>query len=560
MLSYQYHKNEKMKYLLLSIAILSSGLTLAQDNGYFFGGLESNSQWLLDDDGINFVTPEDQFRANNYVQLNYSLGKFTAGVQYEAYLPSALLGYSPVYDGGNNIGTYYLNFKNETLDITGGYFYEQFGSGLIMRSWEDRQLGINNALKGLRVKWQATKDVSVTGVYGQQRNGFDVSEGVIQGIDANVDLSSALQIDKVDLKLGASYVGRYQSTGTNEAIPSTVNAYGGRLDFVWENLYGGVEAISKDADAIANEGQLVSNKLYDGTALQVNLGYAKKGIGMNSTFRRLENFSFYSDRLAEGNVYNQQIINYVPALTKQQDYLLTNIYVYNSQPRLIIESFDQRSGEVGMQADVFYTFDKGSALGGKYGTKVAANFSYWAGLDAEYNVTNRWYEAKFIGDGPRLYRDWSIEIKKRWAPKFNSVATFQEVIIDKGVSQGGPVGVQGDIKARIAAIEGTFQFEGSKSLRVVGEHLWTSQDRMNWAAGVIEYNFNSKLGVYVADSWNYGGEGEIHYYNMGGSYSKGRTRFGLNYGRQRGGLICVGGVCRFVPENTGLSANLVVTF
>ena len=549
-----------MKYLLLSFAIFCSGLTIAQDNGYFFGSLESNSQWLLDDDGINFVTPEDQFRANNYVQLNYSLGKFTAGVQYEAYLPSALLGYSPVYDGGNNIGTYYLNFKNETLDITGGYFYEQFGSGLILRSWEDRQLGLNNALKGIRVNFQATKDFEVTGVYGQQRNGFDVSEGVIQGIDANFDLSSALQVETVDLKLGASYVGRYQSRGTNEAIPSMVNAYGGRLDFVWDNLYGAVEAITKDSDVIANEGQLVSNKLYDGTALQVNLGYAQKGLGVNTTFRRLENFSFYSDRLAEGNVYNQQIINYVPALTKQQDYLLTNIYVYNAQPRLIIESFDQRSGEVGMQADMFYSFEKESTLGGKYGTKIAANFSYWAGLDAEYNVTNRWYEAKFIGDGPRLYRDWSIEIKKRLSPKFNSVATFQEVIIDKGVSQGGPIGVQGDIKAHIAAIEGTYQFEGSKSLRVVGEHLWSGQDRKNWAAAVIEYNFNSRLGVYVADSWNYGGEGEIHYYNMGGSYSKGRTRFGLNYGRQRGGLICVGGVCRFVPENTGLSANLVVTF
>ncbi len=549
-----------MKYLIFSFAILCSGFTLAQDNGYFFGGLESNSQWLLDDDGINFETPEDQFRSNNYVQLNYSLGKFTAGVQYESYLPSSLLGYSPVYDGGNTIATYYLNFKNETLDITGGFFYEQFGSGLILRSWEDRQLGVNNALKGLKVNFQATKDLELTGVYGQQRNGFVVSEGVIQGIDANFDLSSALKIEEVDLRLGASYVARYQDRGTNEAIPSNVNAYGGRLDFIWDNFYGGVEAITKGPDVIANEGQLVSNKLYDGTALQVNLGFAKKGIGVNSTFRRLENFSFYSDRLAEGNVFNELIVNYVPALTKQQDYLLTNIYVYNAQPRLVVETFDQRAGEVGSQTDIFYSFKKGTTLGGKYGTKLAVNFSYWAGLDAEYNVPNRWYEAKFIGKGPRLYRDVSVEIKKRWTPKFSSVVTFQDVIIDKGVSLGGPVGVQGDIKAKIGVLEGTYKFKAGKSLRVVGQHLWSDQDRKNWAAGVLEYNFSSKLGVYVADSWNYGGEEEIHYYNVGGSYSKGRTRLGVNYGRQRGGLICVGGVCRFVPENTGLSANLVVTF
>ena len=53
------------------------------------------ADWLhfgVDDDGLNFEAPEDQFRANNYFKLDYTLGKFTAGVQYETYLPSALLG------------------------------------------------------------------------------------------------------------------------------------------------------------------------------------------------------------------------------------------------------------------------------------------------------------------------------------------------------------------------------------------------------------------------------------------------------------------------------------
>lgn len=549
-----------MKKILFCAVILFSGLTFAQDNGYFFGGFESNSQWLLDDDGLNFEAPEDQFRSNNYFKLDYSLGKFTAGVQYETYLPSALLGYAPVYDGENGIGTYYLNFKNETLDITGGYFYEQFGSGLILRSWEDRQLGINNAMKGVRVAYTPLDYLDLTAVYGQQRNGFDTSEGVTQGLDANLNISDALDIEKVGLTFGASYVARYQSTGTNDTIPSTVNAYSGRFDFVAGDFYGGIEAIIKDPDVIANEGQLASNKLYDGTAMQVDLGYAKKGLGVNATFRRLENFTFYADRLAEGNVYNQELINYTPALTKQQDYLLTNIYVYNSQPRLIIESYDQRSGEVGTQVDLYYKFKKGTFLGGKYGTKVAANFSYWAGLDAEYNIENRWYEAKFIGNGDRLFRDFSIEVKKRWDKKWSTVATYQNVIVDEGIVHGGPLGTQGDINAQIAVVEGTRKFDGGKSARLVLQHLWTNEDRKNWAAGVLEYNFNSRLAVYVADSWNYGDDDDIHYYSLGGSYSKGRTRLGINYGRQRGGLICVGGVCRFVPENTGLTANLTVTF
>ena len=170
------------------------------------------------------------------------------------------------------------------------------------------------------------------------------------------------------------------------------------------------------------------------------------------------------------------------------------------------------------------------------------------------------YEAEFIGSGDRYFRDINFEIKNRWTKSFRSVLTFQNVIADKGVVLGGPLGVQGDINASIGVIEGTYSFSGSRSVRVVAQHLWTEDDRKNWAGGVVEYNFNSHLNLYFADSYNYGGEGEIHYYNIGGSYSKGRTRFSMNYGRQRGGLICVGGVCRFVPESNGLSASLAVTF
>ena len=169
-----------MKKIILYVALFCSGIIFAQDpqdTGSFFGGFESNSQWLLDDDGINFAAPEDQFRSNNYFLLNYNLGKFTAGVQYESYLPSSLLGYAPVYDGNNNIGTYYLNYRTEQLDITGGYFYEQFGSGLIFRSWEDRQLGVNNAVRGVRLKFNPLSYLDLTGMFGQQRNGFELSEG-----------------------------------------------------------------------------------------------------------------------------------------------------------------------------------------------------------------------------------------------------------------------------------------------------------------------------------------------------------------------------------------------
>jgi hypothetical protein len=54
-------------------------------------------------------------------------------------------------------------------------------------------------------------------------------------------------------------------------------------------------------------------------------------------------------------------------------------------------------------------------------------------------------------------------------------------------------------------------------------------------------------------------EKKIHYYNMGGSYSKGISRYSINYGRQRGGLLCFGGICREVPESNGLTFGITTS-
>lgn len=73
----------------------------------------------------------------------------------ESYDDAALLNSNPRYDK-TDVATYFVQYKNEKIDLTAGYFYEQFGSGLLYRSWEDRALGINNALRGGRVIFKPT--------------------------------------------------------------------------------------------------------------------------------------------------------------------------------------------------------------------------------------------------------------------------------------------------------------------------------------------------------------------------------------------------------------------
>ena len=131
-------------------------------------GFESNSAWYNDDKKTGDFADEankdqdEHFRANNYLKIDYNfLSKLTASVQIESYEPFALLNYSTNFEG-TNLGTYSLSYKTSNIDATIGHFYEQFGSGLILRNWEDRQLGINNALFGGKVSYRLLDVVGLT--------------------------------------------------------------------------------------------------------------------------------------------------------------------------------------------------------------------------------------------------------------------------------------------------------------------------------------------------------------------------------------------------------------
>ena len=157
-----------MKKYIFLIAICSSISIFSQTDskkektkGRLFGGFESNSQWYLNDVERGINHPDNPIRSTNYLLVNYNYGKWTAGIQAESYDPQPLLNFNPKYIK-TNLGTYYLNYKTEKIDITAGYFYEQFGSGLLLRSWEDRSLGINNAIRGGKIVLRPTENLSFT--------------------------------------------------------------------------------------------------------------------------------------------------------------------------------------------------------------------------------------------------------------------------------------------------------------------------------------------------------------------------------------------------------------
>ncbi|OUS03448.1 hypothetical protein A9Q86_00615 [Flavobacteriales bacterium 33_180_T64] len=554
------------------------------------GSFESNAQWYLNDKKTGEFEDKEHVRANSYFRLNYSfLDNFTAGIQVESYAPEALLNYDRLFDKKIDLAQYYVNYRSEKLNATAGYFYEQYGNGLILRLWEDTFLGLNNSIRGGNIKYTPFEYLELKAFYGNQRVGLDVSESDILGANIELDLKKVLASSTLnELSFGLSYVNRTETfTSTSEntdkiSIPKSVGAYSARFNIGYKNIYANAEYIYKEKDIRLNNVQpntvsYSENRLFDGSALLLNLGYSRKGFGLNYTFRRLENMSFFSQRENTNLINNptqRGTLNYIPSLTKQQDYTLANIYLYQAQPGLYIENYETprvKAGEIGNQIDLFYNIPKGSALGGKYGTKLSANLSYWAALNVNvsdpdgipfFSSDNLTYTSDFLNFKNKLYSDLNFEIKKKWSKKWSSIFTYINLFYntDYLVEANGT-----SVNAWIGVAETTVKFGKGKSLRIEGQHLSTNDDARNWVGGTIEYFFSPNFGLYFNDSYNYEDSpiienSKIHFFNLGGSFSKGATRVAINYGRQRGGLICVGGVCRPVSANSGVTLNLSTSF
>lgn len=560
------------------------------------GSFESNAQWYLNDKETGKFDEEEHVRANSYLRLDYNfLENFTVGIQAESYAPEPLLNYSPIYDKRIGLAQFYANYKTKKLDITAGYFYEQFGSGLILRFWEDRALGINNSLRGGRIKYSPTDFLELTALYGQQRKGFSVTDSDIFGFNTEISISSLMNSEKINnLNLGLSYVGKKEDyTSPNPGnpdesnVPEMINSFSGRIDFALNKFYTSAEYVYKTDDVRLNNNlpnitTFSEKKKFDGSAILWTAGYSQKGLGLSYTFRRLEGMRFFSEREASNannNPTQQLTINYLPGLTKQHDYTLTNIYVYQAQPGFSVENYESpriKAGEIGNQIDFFYKFKRGSALGGKYGTKVSLNYSYWASLGTKtidpdgvpfFASDNLTYESDFLNFKNKIFTDLNIEVRKKWSPKLSSQFTYINLYYNKDFLESKADG--SEVRAWIGVAESTYKFGKGKSLRLELQHLSTNDDARNWAGGTIEFFLNSKFGVYLNDSYNYEESKipentKIHLFNIGGSYtfgySRGAFRAALNYGRQRGGLLCVGGVCRPVSKNTGLTLNLNASF
>lgn len=553
-------------FIGLSVAAFS----YAQDNskkdwGEIHGNFDINSQYYLKDEQIG--TPEfpQKVGMNGYLNLIYTRGKFEAGIRYESYQPR-LLGFSEKFKG-SGMPFRYAKYNSDGLEITVGNFYEQFGNGQIFRAYFEPGLGVDNSVDGVKVKYSLKNGITFKGFMGQQRFYFEKGPGIVRGGDVDVSLNRllpALKESKTQISLGASAVSKYQRDDNAKLVlPENVFAYGGRFDIDHGGFNFGSEYTFKTNDPSAKNNYSYNN----GQCLYVNTGYSQRGFGFVLSAHTLDNMFFRSDR-DNSSLFSELDMNFIPALTKQHSYnLLATLYPYATQP----------AGEFAYQADIFYKFKKGTALGGKYGTKVTVNFSQARGLDTTTVIDDptkysdsalvamdpkrKLYSANLFEVGDDLYwQDFNIEISKKLNKKVKVKLTYQNLIYNKKVIEGKK---PDKVFANTGIVDVLYKFNRKHALRTEVQALFAEQDKGDWATILLEYTYSPHWFVSIMDQFNYGNpvEGDQIHYPFGTiGYLNGGSRIAVSYGRQRAGIFCVGGVCRVVPASHAVSLSITSTF
>lgn len=538
---------KRLTLLLVGVALtLSVSAQKVLGNGQVSGSLESSSIYYAPDKKIE--RPEDTFGSNNYIKVDYANGRFSAGIQMNAFLP-ALVGYEELANGKKfYLASKYIQWRDKNFEILVGDIFDQYGNGLIFRSFEDRQLGLNNSLEGIRAGYNFGRYVSLRGMYGRPRLYTEYSQTWVRGADLVVSIADIIKVPVINFTLEGSYVNRYQSldqapeymhsedpstidpnTGVGKTflesygVSPNLNMYSGRLNFGWNGLSVRGEYVHKSKDFAMDE-----FATYNGWAALGEVGYNYKTFSVMGTFRALDHMGTAIDIYTKGT---GNIINYLPALTRQYTYMLANLNPYRVMT----------NGELGGQVDLCYSYRSKSN-----------RYRYW-NFHANFSTFYSLEKQAWTNNERQLYwRDINVDIERQWNKKWKSLIlySFQDNM---------------DHQAHIFVGDVTHKFNRKMSLRFELQYLLSGDEKSewdgihsegDWAAALVEFNLAPHWSFYVQDMYNIG-QSKTHYYNGGFSYTYNRTRVQLSYGRNRAGYVCSGGVCRFSPAYTGV--NLVLT-
>jgi hypothetical protein len=542
--------------LLLIVLWLAPEWAIAQDGGQFSGGFAANANWFIRDERIGADNiPQYDYQligSESWLDLRYSNWGFDFGIRFDLFNNSNLLNPNGSYSD-KGIGRWFARKQIDKLTITGGYIYDQIGSGIIFRAYEERPILLDNALYGVQLDYQFSDDWAGKVFTGKQKFLFDEYESVIKGASLDGFLSFGNE-DKGfwSMSPGLGVVNRTLSdeqmnnvigilttySETDRFIP-VYNVY---LATVYNTLSAGpltwyVEGAYKTDDVFFDPfatrttltgGEGVSKYvLRDGFVAYTSLSLALKGFGVTVEYKRTEDFDIRADPLQN---LNFGLMGYIPPMARVNTYRLTARY--NAATQFV--------GEDAWQVDVRYSPNKKWSFAG--------NFSYIRNLEDIL-----------------LYREIFTEVVYKQKRKWQVTAGVQLQSYNQELFEGKPEVPM--VETVTPYFEFLYKFSRRKSLRFEAQYMDTEQDFGSWIFALAEYAIAPSWLFEVSGMYNIDPNPDnpivtepLLYPTFGVVYSHKATRYGLRYVKQVEGVVCSGGICRLEPAFSGVRFQVNTTF
>ena len=536
----------------------SSDQNKKEDKGELTGSFQSNNQFYVRDDKIGANTSQYKYQLSStdaWLNLNYKIKGFNFMLRYDLFNNSPLFNPQEAYSN-QGLGFWQISKDVDKFNFTVGYFYDQFGTGMAFRSYEDRTIGIDFAIEGARIIYHASENTTIKAFTGKQKNRFDVREPTIQGgnIEHRISISENLIAD-----LGASAVNRTIDPATMSIIVADINSYklSDRFDPTYNvfvgNVYGTlhykkvsffIEYDQKTPEAIMNSDNTLLVKK-DGHVYYTSLSYSERGIGINAQFKRIESFPFQTSPLETQPTPNNATINYLPSLTRQNTYRLLARY----------NAVVQNIGENAAQLEMTFKPNK------KWMINVNTS-----GVTTLGGVTKEGYK---WNDSTKLFSEIYVDVSYKFSNKFKLLLGIQSIGYNQRTFEAKPKETP-YVEAFTTFGEFTFKPSHKRSYRLEWQQMNTAQDLGSFVNGLFEYNV-TPFSFAVGDMVNYQSgylnkpaQGKtfelVHYFNVFVGYTYHSTRLTAGYLKQPQGVNCTGGVCRVEPAFSGARVTLTTNF
>ncbi len=544
-------KTLRIQTLLFSFLILIQNIdcqnvTSGSDAGALSGSLQANGNFYIRDSAIGAANiPQYDHQlvgADSWLTLNYSRAGYEIGVRFDVFNNSQLLNPRESYSA-NGIGRFYLKKRVHDLTIYGGYIYDQIGSGIIYRSYEDRPLGVDNALVGINLDYQLGENAHIKAFSGRQKQQFDVYKSTINGLNTEGYFS----VKNVSLAPGFGIVHRTLDDATVNQVVSALATYtradsigakyntfattiyntlsSGKWTWYVEAAYKTDEAIfDPNAPKVNRDGTLTEGKFVNrsGTVLYSNLSFVTEGVGITLEAKRTDGFTFRTTPFA---VLNRGIINFLPPMSRQNSYRLTTRYVPATQ----------ELGEQAVQLDVklspneHLNFDVNVSNISTLKNTLLYREIYASCLIKKENTDIT------LGLQLQTYNQQIYEVKPQ-VPNVQTVTPFVE------------------IRKRL---------NEKKSLKMELQYMNTKQDYGSWLYGGVELSIAPKWSFSASDMWNIVPKKTakaLHYPSLSVAFSHESNRITVSYVKQVEGVVCTGGICRLEPAFSGVKVGVTSAF